>query len=224
MKRPLRVIICFLCLFSYCFLFGYDLVSQYTIEEHVQRITERLNNKDKEWFQWGFPEGKTYESFEVYPLYDFNDQVNHYLVEFEPYGFTVIWAMDEAYAGFSCSGSETRPMYRKSQIYGLRSTWSPYRYMLTENNGTASLEKQYYLDEHGFEFMYNKSPYRVAQVLDEKKYLVDVGGGCYVCAAKKDGEYINLISGYGINIEEKLSYDKIETLELSYTKNKRHIL
>ena len=209
MKRPLRVIICLLCLFSYCFLFGYDLVSQYTIEEHVQRITERISKKD---FSWVL----TYESFEVYPLYDLNEQVNVCLVEFEPSGFVFVHLRDEPQLLCNVTGAGTS-MYKRSDFYCAgQSSWSPY---IVDDN----YEKHYFLDERGWEFIYYKSPYRVAQVLDEKKYLIETDDhGSYICAIKKGGEYINLMNGCNVDIKDRIRWEENAVLYAGTFYRKSH--
>ena len=70
------------------------------------------------------------------------------------------------------------------------------------------------VDENGERIYYAKSPYYVTNNINEKKYLLDAGS-CYgICAIKKDGDFINLISGQKINnIREEIGL-KIQFLFL----------
>lgn len=59
--------------------------SRYTVEEHIQRISERIEERY-------IKDSEDYTSFEVYPLYGLNDEVYCFLVEFEPFGFLYVKA------------------------------------------------------------------------------------------------------------------------------------
>lgn len=86
--------------------------SQYTEDEHIQRVTERIQKKyidtDLNWVDNEQP-----TSFDVFPLYNENDKLECFLVEFEPYGFLFIQMRDERNKVFSWAGASTS-MYKIS--------------------------------------------------------------------------------------------------------------
>ena len=76
------VVFVFLCCFG-------EKPEQFTEEQHIARITKRLNRKikkkfSKAWFTF------EYDSFEVYPLYNQDEKLEFFLVEFEPSSFIFI--------------------------------------------------------------------------------------------------------------------------------------
>ena len=209
MKKTILSLICILSMLGCCLLGGGAKVSDFTIEEHVGRITERIANSDR---NWGFPQGGTYQSFAVYPLYDQNEEVNFYLVEFEPYGFVFVRVKDESN---KIGGCMKTGMYMLSDRFGIDYPWIPYR---IDNKGSCivdhpSLSEEYdlvrffdvdqkgdlILDENGELITYKKSPYFVTGNINEKKYLLRTTKDLkpstyYICAVKKDGKFINLMS------------------------------
>ncbi len=194
MRRIASIVLVIVCLFSICFSFGCDKASNYTEEEHIARITERIKNKD---FSWAL----TYESFEVYPLYNQNEEVEYFLVEFEPFGFMFVNLRDTTFV-FCNINNAGNSMYKRTDFYCEgQSTWSPY------SRDKTTGDKVYFLDENGEKLIYTKSPYYVTQNMNSKKYLIETSNPSdYICAIKKDEVYLNLISGSNFDVEENL-YD-----------------
>ena len=197
------------CIFTVCIVFTFTSceiqVSDYTVEEHIQRITERVKNSD---YTWGFPEGETYQDFAVYPLYNQDDELTKFLIEFEPYGFVLVLAKN-ALNGLYFRTS----MYLVYHpCYGKECPWTPY---IANANGpdlscivetvTPGARGELILDEKGEVIKYFKSPYYVTGNINEKKYLLKTDNGD-IYAVKKDGEFINLVSGVGFAEEEE--YDR----------------
>ncbi len=204
MRRIASIVLVIVCLFSICFSFGCDKASNYTEEEHIARITERIKNKD---FSWAL----TYESFEVYPLYNQNEEVEYFLVEFEPFGFMFVLLIDTQYSTCLLRTS----MYKRSSFFceGQR-TWSPY------SRDETTGDKVYFLDENGERIIHTKSPYYVTQNMNSKKYLLESSRGSaeYICAVKKDETYVNLINGSILSTEEKLDFQKHATIYVDVIK------
>ena len=196
MKRLIANIIVVMLLFNITInLMGCTIkASYYTEEQHIQRITERIE-KQRETWNWMYPEGETYSDFKVYPLYDENDEFIECLVEFEPYGFFIALIGDLHIISYCFKGS----MYGYSEMYGAKENkhghdlrWSPYKY----DKYYSYDDKIWILDEKGERIYYDKSPYFVTGNINEKKYLIDINDGAqYICAIKKDGQFVNLISG-----------------------------
>ena len=191
-------------LFSALFLTGCSRkVSDFTEEEHKQRITERLQKQIDE---WSYGDKEKYVGFEVYSLYDQNDQLSLFLIELEPCNFVFVMLMDEPplWVRAIFGGS----MYR----YCARGDWSPY-VLKADPSGRDQFEKEWILDENGEMPVYNKSPYYVTGNINNKKYILETNRASeYVCAIKKDGLYVNLISGETFNIDNDDSLDKQATI------------
>ena len=225
-----KIILSFTCILSIlgCCLLGGAKVSDFTVEEHIQRITERIENSEPDpYIDWYFSEGETYQSFEVYPLYDQNEEVTFYLIEFDPHGFVFVRTKDETYG---IGGCVKTGMYLLSSVYGRIYPWAPY---IADKNGapigehpllsvecnllrffSSDKKGDLILDEKGELIIYEKSPYFVTGNINEKKYLIKTitesgyKSSEYICAVKKDGKFINLMSE-GLEFEEAEEY-KVE--------------
>jgi hypothetical protein len=147
----------------------------FTTEEHVQRISNRMRARD---LTEEYPVGFTYEDFEVYPLYNENEEVEYYLIEFEPYGFMFVYISNELPKCLSLIGA-SRSMYVLSNIYNENKTWSPY---IRDNIKSEAV-------------FYNRSPYYITGNIEGKKYLLKVEHSEFICAIKKNSKFINLITG-----------------------------
>lgn len=191
-------------LFSALFLTGCSKkVSDFTEEQHKQRITERLQ---KQLDHWSYGDKEKYVGFEVYSLYDQNDKLSLFLIELEPCNFVFVMLMDEPplWVRTIFGGS----MYR----YRAFGDWSPY-VLKADPSEKEQFEKEWILDENGEKPVYNKSPYYVTGNIDNKKYILETNRKCeYVCAIKKDGLYVNLISGETFDIDNDDSLDKQATI------------
>ena len=155
-------------------------VSDFTEEEHIKRISERVEKRF-------ITEDKKYTDFSVYPLYDLDEELILFLVEFEPYGFMFVRVSDEHF--LSCIG-----LGRMYLDGGVRGQWSPF---------TIDEERhwEYEVDENGKRIVYKRSPYYIADCLNERKYLWDGGKDGYIFAIKKDDDtFINLVSSTEMSI------------------------
>ena len=56
----------------------------YNEQEHFERVAKRV---EKRYMQ---NEDSKFTSYEIYPLYDENDEISFFMVEFEPYGFVCV--------------------------------------------------------------------------------------------------------------------------------------
>ena len=172
--------------------------SKYTEEQHMQRISERIQKK----YIDGDGKIRDYEApkdainafmkpsgFEVYPLYDNNDELKYCLVEFQPYGFMYILIRDEESKIYSWFGASTS-MYLCSYPEG-DPLWTPCK--IDKETGETIWE-----EESGRKKEYYHSPYYVRNVLEERKYVITCYFGEYekvsIPAIKKDEKYINLCS------------------------------
>lgn len=165
-----------------------EKASKYTEEEHIQRVKERIQKRfidtDLRWINREQP-----TDFEVYPLYNENDELSYFLVEFEPYGFIFVLLRDEqskASAFFGASAS----MYRIADNIDGNNDWSPYIIDETNSQPAPDTGRIWILDEKGEKIVYDKSPYAVAQVASQRRYLLYDR----IPAIKSEEKFINLIS------------------------------
>ncbi len=162
----------------------------YTVEQHIERITERLE-KNIERYDY------EYDSFKLYPLYNEEEKVEHFLAEFEPYGFCFIKLQKIKILSLS---PLVKTMYRRTEFRGIKenSYWSPCDY--------NSPEDEWILDENGEEIHYRKSPYYISGNLENRMYYIYNR----YCTIKQGEDYINLVNGNKIEfINGKVSYDEI---------------
>ncbi len=184
---------------------------RFTEEQHIQRITKRVNDGFKNWV---YEDGSRYTDFDVYPLYDENEELKYFLIEFEPYGFIFVDLHDEGSTVLSWFGFPTS-MYGLSNIYG-NDTWSPY----TINETTGEL--CWAVDENGEKINYNKSPYYVTQNVDERKYLLRSNPSAeYICAIKSGETFLNLIGGNVIDVANGDLQKNQPTISISFIADKR---
>ena len=142
----------------------------YSEKGHYRRIQKRIEER--------FIETGVHKEYELYPLYDENDKLKYFVVDF-PTNYHII-RINKYDLG--CLGVS---MYTLS----INNPWQ--RYVL--ENG----EKVYEKDKDGNDIFYNQSPYKVAGIKDEKRYLIKIRQGSnsdYVPAVKRGDKYLNLIS------------------------------
>ena len=163
--------------------------SDFTEEEHIARITERIKESNR---TWSYPKGETYDDFQVYPIYDKDETLKYFLVEFNPHGFVFILLTNERPSFLAHLGACTS-MYRLSNVYGNQHTWSPYI-----TNGT---DNSWLLDENGAQIYHNRSPYFISGNIDKKKYLLETNNGAeFICAVKQNDKFINLVSNVSFEL------------------------
>lgn len=162
-------------------------VSDFTVEEHADRIRERLDRKIPELeaiFDFNV------DSYELLPVLSENNELSYYIAEFEPLGFLVIMLLDEK---GDCDSVIPRSMYYH---YDVVLEWSPYYYDSNNKN-----EECYYYDEFGEKIVYHHSPFYVNQTQSKKNYIFNYSGISYVFCTNIDGYLINQITGVKIGFE-----------------------
>lgn len=181
----------------------------FSVEEHIHRVTERIENKY-------MTKETNYTSFSVYPLYSQDEELKYFLVEFEPYGFVYIMLRDEAPSFYSWFGLRTS-MYSLSSI-DVEDSWIRYTF-----EGTNS-KPCYELDKNGNNIYYNKSPFAVAKIENERRYLLceNNNSGCsfFVPAIKKNDKFINLISMEEFTVNDGCFSQKQPNVNISFIANK----
>ena len=85
--KILAILLIIVLLWGIVFMCEYRRSSWYSEEQHIKRVSKRIDNHFKD---WKYGNGERYESYKVYPLYEKDDTLQYFLVEFEPFGFSVI--------------------------------------------------------------------------------------------------------------------------------------
>ena len=209
---------------SFCMLFAFVGCKETTVDEHIQSISERIRQIDANG-RWGYPDGEQYEDFNMYPLYDKNETLKCFLVEFDPYGFMFVKLKERSMYDVFPSVAE-KPYVLSFQTYGKRNPWTTF----SRNENSPQLPAPFagetgdlILDENGDIVVYEKSPYFVTGNINEKKYLLETDKKGSIFAVKKDGKFINLISGVELSAKDEYSHVNQATLTVSFL-HKGHFL
>ncbi len=186
MKKIIICIISTLLLINLFLLFGCESGNpeSYTEQEHIERITERIEDDYMT---------DEYTSFEVYPLYNQNEQLVFFMVEFEPEKFMFIKLQEEL---SGCDGAFTQAVGSNSMYRRTDGGWR--KYIGEDDKGPV-----YETDENRQIVYYHKSPYKMANVLNERKYLLNTQEDSYVPAIKLQNSFLNLITNQEFSIEKE---------------------
>lgn len=166
----------------------------YSEEQHIQRARERAEKRY-------LGEDSEYTGLEVYPIYNEYDELRYALIEFEPQGFVYVSIGERAYPWKGMyTLSDTEPK-----------SWMPYRvkegarenvYDADGNLLYQTTNREYIRDENGQVFIYNESPFKVAGIKDESRYLLITemagflgGGRSWIPAVKRGEQYLDLVDG-----------------------------
>lgn len=179
----------------------------YTLDEHLRNISKRIEEKYLQ-------EGETYD---IYPIYTQNDVLKYFLVEFSENRCIFIMVRETNF--------EFRLLNGKYSIYAPDRYISWNRYRCEENLEKEtygapiiwSSEKEddvyYEIDANGEKIEYKHSPYSVANVLQEKKYLIEVGEYETIPAVKTgNSTYLNLVSLIEFEISSNLTTQEMFSL------------
>lgn len=173
-----KLFIILVCLILVLCLTGCTYSKNYTYEEHYKRVEKLLKERY-------INESTEYTGYQLFPLYNEDDEFCLFLIELEPYGFVYVEigkrSVPFVYSMyFRCEGKE----------------WSRYVYNDVDSKYIDD-RIVYEVDENGEKIVYNVSPFKAANVLNEKKYVLNVEiEGCarILVAVKRGDKYLNLIS------------------------------
>lgn len=190
-----------------------NYAARYTEAQHLERVSARVE-------KYFMTEDSGYTGYTVYPLYNENDKLSYFLVEFEPVGFVYI-KLNE-YHSQILQNMGLRSMYCYDWSYSVDQTWSRYRIsdheVMKYNDGTWEDSDPY--PEQGWKYDENKdgysdncfrrwetnaigdfvchkeSPFKLLNITDEKRYLIMIKGNDfgYMPTVIRDGNWYNLIS------------------------------
>lgn len=176
----------------------------YTEEQHIQRVTERAEERF-------LGEGSEYTGLEVYPIYNEYDELKYMLIELEPQGFMYVLIRDDVtFEWISGVG-----MYLCSELEP--ESWMPYRVHegmreeVVDENGHTSIytDRELFRDENGDVIIYHQSHFKVAGIENERRYLLSIfstvdyssGTNAFIPAVKRGEQYLNLVDGTLIDYE-----------------------
>ncbi len=227
MRRKRIVAILMLLLISSVFMLSacnsltyLDDPARYSTAQHVDRIKKIVQEK--------YIGDGEFTDFAVYPLYDKDDNVLYYLVEFEPCGFLYVLAekpnllirtkMYKKNDVGRCPKSHVFSRYRISDTQPQEfegKTWKNKEKVTVSDNYVPESMKWYESDEKGI-IVYHSSPYKAANVQNEKKYVLQMEECDYVPAVKRGEKYLNLVSMEEFTYSSELSYKHIPYVFISY--------
>ena len=151
----------------------------YTEEQHLQRISKLVEKRY-------MGEKSEYTSYEVFPLYDQNEKMKYCIVEFEPYGFVWVKINDNDF---------NYGMYSRREMD--KNGWSRYEYIDTKQTSSSEDNIKWETDEGKERIYYKESPYKVAGISDERRYVVTIIQAIHypstVPAVKRGDKYLNLM-------------------------------
>ena len=151
----------------------------YTEEQHLQRISKLVEKRY-------MGEKSEYTSYEVFPLYDQNEKMKYCIVEFEPYGFVWVKINDNDF---------NYGMYSRREMD--KNGWSRYEYIDTTQTSSSEDNIKWETDEGKERIYYKESPYKVAGISDERRYVVTIIQAIHypstVPAVKRGDKYLNLM-------------------------------
>lgn len=167
----------FLC---FC-LIGCEFTIDITLEEHYNYIKKIIEEDYTE-------DIAMYGQYEIYTVYDEQDDYAYFLIEFE---------LDRAI--FIKIDKSNNNYYTHSHQFSWKKCKSVF---VPRKDGymSASFKLDYYdIDKEGNINKYHNSPYNYYNVLEEKLYLLFIyrdgkSEGAYVPAIKKGNNFLNLIS------------------------------
>ena len=172
-------------------------------EEHIERISEKIKSKyiDKE--------NSKYTSFEIYPVYNNNDELEYAVIDFQPEGFTYVIISEEGF--FNDDRFLSKFNLLSTSMYDICSgymdlTWRACSIDPDKKDEENLLKKIMYKDEK----IYKNSPYYINNITDEKRYLISVKRyynkergdteTILIPCVIRDGEYLNLYSNEKFHI------------------------
>lgn len=162
--------------------------SKYTIEEHIQRISSKIQTKSFSNFE--------FTNFEVFPLYDQNENVILYLVEFTPVSFMFVTINDDAPFVMWVNNIKMYS-YTFIDLPWRRFAVSEYGvdYMLNQEKSSWPDDlKEFEIDDNGNPIFYDSSFWSFDEYRDEKKYILTNEYHYWVPAVKDGDDWLNLLS------------------------------
>ena len=193
MKKVIALIMCLMLIIS---LTGCKTKDSYTYEEHYERVSKII---EKNYIK----KGKA-DSYELYPVYDINDEFLYFGIDFYPSGYCFVM-IHEKDLSFIFGPSMYTTSFLPFQNY-----WQKYHLV----SGKPICEQ----DEEGNNIYYRNSPYKIANIVNDKRYLIEIGNDTngYLTAIKIGENYLNLISNKEVTKDELDNVEEIECIHVRF--------
>lgn len=219
-KKLFYIISLFLCFclitLSTLFLFAgcTQKASSFSIEEHLERVSKLVEKRY-------MTEDGEYTSYEVFPLYDKNEELKFFVVEFEPCGYVYVKLNEKDLSSFW-----QHSMYTRCAERGYSLVWRRYTVeiglesTITYGNFTRSFhDRKWEVDDNGEFIDYYDSHFKIANIQNEKRYFLTItqnGVSGYIPAVKRGDKYLNLVSMQEMIYERELDSQEYSTADISF--------
>ncbi len=179
----LTLVLIFIAITPVC-CFGIRKTEKRQLDEVTKLATKRFveeGHVDREHCEKG-----KYTGLTVYPLYDENDEMQYFLIDLEPSGYAYVSSNIKIRNSMSCLGRIIANYGEYTVSYG--EPW--FRYYRNETDTDYDLRDA--------EILYEDSHFKVANIGDEKRYLLKYhlqsSADKYMPAVKRGDKYLNLVS------------------------------
>lgn len=219
------VVLCGLMACTACYTQIRESPDDYTLEQHIAAISERIEERY-------FGADSEYTGYKLYPLYNEKDELTHFLVEMEPYGFAFVKIRYTRMSILSLYGLNDEFLMHKGVWYRYRICVDgvepdPYQgiewkyqaeYGQEDWHSVMPTNHRGEMDADGQLVVRTCSPYKLANILDQRLYLLPIyhdGNG--IPAIKKGDKFFNLISleEFEYNYEEEFLRDEIPSISIN---------
>ena len=179
----LTLVLIFIAITPVC-CFGIRKTEKRQLAEVTQRATKRFIEEGR--IAEGCIEKGKCTGLKVYPLYDENDEMQYFLIDMEPSGYAYVRSNIKIRNSMSCLGRIIANYGEYTVSYG--KPW--FRYYRNETDTDYDLRDA--------EILYEDSHFKVANIGDEKRYLLKYhlqsSADKYMPAVKRGDKYLNLVS------------------------------
>ena len=174
--------------------------SCYSEEEHIEFMSESMREKLLK---------KDVTDFDAYPLYNENDEFEYCLFECEPSGFAFSCVRNMPFDYYYADRYVSFSDWQRMIVRDTDAETLTYNGVVWAKDGKSSFPDAFYeCDEEGEFVYYNESPFKLADVLDQRMYFLEVYHGYIPAVKAENGKYINLISFE--EFEYRSEYQEIE--------------
>ena len=169
----------------------------FTVADHYARVCEFVDKR--------YMASNKYDDYQVYPLFDENDEFTYYfVVDFAPAGFVFVGVMEGDYLANGMLG------IRKYKPCITTTNWAQWRYSTSDAPAydlnwqqNAKNNNYYVVDESGEVVLHKDSPFKVANMEGEMRYMLQCkDSNSFVLAVKRGEQFFNVIS------QETFTYDE----------------
>ena len=178
----LTLVLIFIAITPVC-CFGIRKTAKRQLDEVTKLATKRFVEEGH--INRGETEKGKYTGLTVYPLYDENDEMQYFLIDLEPSGYAYVRSNLKLRNSMSCLDKIVANYGEYTVSYG--EPW--FRYYRNETDTDYDLRDA--------EILYEDSHFKVANIGDEKRYLLNCsksGAKEYMPAVKRGDKYLNLVS------------------------------